>query len=1619
VQISYINNDEKQVSINRLLAHIDKNYKNNDKNLLEEFVKYYYCAISAEDMNERGIHDLYGSLVSHWQLLINKDSSERIVKVYNPSFEVHGWQSSRTVVEIAIPSLPFVLSSLKILITRLEHYMYLVINAGNLSIVRNKSNAIVNFNAKAKKEQTESFETVVYMEIERQSDEKSLEIISLQIKSLLEDIDLISADWKQMTDTLDSVIKEAKVYGTFDPDYKEKIAFLNWLKENNFTFLGYSKYNVIKAEDGIELKQENATKMGIIRSNNHCHEYSISDLPLDIQNIYLSSSLLILGKTNFLSIVHRPVYTDYITLKIFDKTGNVIGEHRFVGLYTSSAYNNSTLQIPWIKTKVNRICEMSMQSGQIRQKNTLVNLLDTMPRDDMFHASEKELQQVAVGIYQMQERPNLRFFIRKDVFGAFFSCLVYVPRERFNSELREQIQNVLVESLGGHSVTFFTHFSESILARIHFIIRVSKISDIKINPSLIEQKLIDTARTWQDDLKEVLFSHYGEEDGNELYRRYSKAFPASYKENFSSLIAMIDIGHIERMIKNKMVLDMSLYKPIEGSDEFFRFKLFHDSKPIILSDVVPMLENLGVRILNERPYKVRKQRANGVWINDYKLSQNGYQINNPLDLKDKFQDAFRAVWEGRAENDGFNKLVLIAGISWEEASMIRAYYKYLWQAGLTFSQTYVEEALCKNIKIVKKLIELFTARFDPDSYVDEKHQNNIVAEIKELLDEVTSLNEDTIIQRYVEVMLATVRCSYFQKDNDGNRKPYLSFKFNSQIISFLPKPKPLFEIFVYSPRSEGVHLRGAKVARGGLRWSDRHEDFRTEVLGLMKAQQVKNSVIVPLGAKGGFVVKNLDQYKTREEQMKEVISCYQSFIRGLLDLTDNRIRDSISKPEQLVTYDADDSYLVVAADKGTATFSDIANEIAIEYGFWLGDAFASGGSAGYDHKKMGITARGAWESVKKHFLTIGIDTQEEPFTVIGVGDMAGDVFGNGMLLSEHIKLIATFNHMHIFVDPDPDPSTSFAERKRLFELPRSSWSDYDPKILSKGAKIFDRNAKFLTLNKEIKELFHIKENTIIPDEFIKVILKSKIDLFWNGGIGTFVKSSAETHADVGDRNNDNIRINATEFRVKVVGEGGNLGLTQLARIEYALQGGILNTDAIDNSAGVNCSDTEVNIKILVDDIVRSGEMTSKQRNRLLVDMTTEVSEIVLDSNRRQNEAISMTVFRGAQDIEMHYRLINQLEREKRLDRELEFLPTEETVLQRRSDSFGLTRPEMSVVLAYSKILLKEELLNSGLPEEQCMLVMLEKAFPRCLTERYAKYMRRHQLKREIICTQLSNIVVDDVGINFIHRLQDETGSSSVEIVKSYLVSKEVFNINVLRDEIYNLPSSIDNKIKYSMLLELNRLIRRASRWFLKNRRSGLDIENTIELFRVHVETVSGEIFNIIKRLSITQAQTAYDKYINAGIDPKLALNISSMPFMFSALDVVEAATSSDLEIVDVANVYYILGKQLKLDWFREMIKQQGINSHWDSLARAAFRDDVDKQQRNLTVLIMQSNMENKDLEFDKVVSSWISSNKELFDRWEHFVQELNTSKPDFTMFAVALRELLDLSQTISYSSRNT
>jgi glutamate dehydrogenase len=1578
--------------------------------LIEEFIKRYYLSVSTEDLAALNLIDLYGALLSHWRFASERKPGEPKVRVYNPQYEQHGWQSTHTVIEIIHDDLPFVIDSVRMELNRRGLSIQLLLHGGTLNVNRDASHQITEILSRKTKQGTGIVESPLFLEIDRQSNQAVLKNIKDGIIQVLEDIKLSVRDLGAMSVKMEAAINLIPLHQgqESNTDLKEKHDFLDWLREEHFTFLGYCCFEVTQNPEP-QWSIIPGSCLGVMHRDSKDYFDPFNDLSSSAQQVVLSKELIILGKTNKLSRVHRPVNTDFVAVKIF-KDGNLVGLHCFIGLYTSAAYNRSPQHIPYLRLKVKKILQKASFTAASHNGKNLINILETFPRDDLFQAPIAELHKIAMGVLFIQERRRIKFFIRKDIFGHFFSCQVFVPREIFNSQLREVMQVILQEALQGQGVTFNTRFSESVLARIHFLVKIDPKQKITYDAQQIEERLIEAARTWEDNLKDALIDHYGEEEGNRLYQRYNNAFPSSYRDTFIARTAVYDITHIEQLNK-KRGLAMSFYRPLEEPVGMIRFKLFHPDLPIPLSDIIPMLECMGLIIINQRPHEIKTMDKKIYWVNDFGMVHHSGEDLNVEAMKEIFQEAFYNIWHGNAESDGFNRLVLGVGLDWREVTMLRAYAKYLWQIGFTFSQSYSEETLVKNPKITRALVELFILRFEPTIPQESKNQKmtELRKQIKSELDAVENLDQDRILRRYLEVIMATIRTNYFQYDNQGIPKNYLSLKFDPTAISDTPLPKPMYEIFVYSLRVEGVHLRGAKVARGGIRWSDRREDFRTEVLGLMKAQQVKNAVIVPLGAKGGFVPKILSTLNSREEIQDEVIFCYETFIRGLLDITDNLVDNTLCPPENVVRYDTDDPYLVVAADKGTATFSDIANKISAKYNFWLGDAFASGGSRGYDHKKMGITARGAWESVKRHFRELNLDPVIHDFTVLGIGDMAGDVFGNGMLLSEHIKLIAAFNHQHIFIDPNPDPKASYQERLRIFQLPRSNWLDYDRQVISAGGGIYSRSAKSITLSPQVQTLLGLKQEKILPNELIRCLLKANVDLLWNGGIGTYVKAAYEHNAEVGDRANDSLRVNGEDLGCRVVGEGGNLGFTQLGRVEYALNGGCINTDAIDNSAGVDCSDHEVNIKILLNNAVACGDMTLKQRDQLLEDMTEEVAALVLNHNRTQNWAISLALLNSANNIKMFARLINYLEKYAQLNRKLEFLPDNEALQVRQQNHQGLTRPELSVLFAYAKTLLKEQLLSSAIPEDPYISQLLELAFPDVLQQQFKDAMYAHRLKRELIVTQVANLTINNVGVTFINRLQDETGTSPPEIICCYIVAREVFNEVETQQQIKALDFVIDAKIQLKMLHELNRLIRRATRWLLRHKRIHLNIQECIAQYQVKVERSVKDLRQMLKGKAKEYLERYASQLLEAGVPEALAYRTASMNMMCSALDIVDAAQKYELSLEPLAAVYFNIGSRLDLGWFREQIKMHPVTNHWDALARSAFRDDLDRQQRNLAIGVMQMEGDVADVEIK--IDAWLDHNQVLVKRWMQMVNEIKShANRNFTMYSVALRELLELAQ---------
>lgn len=1615
--MSYKFEEGKDLIIYAIVDKLKRKMESEQAQWCSEFVRQFYSTVALEDLCEWDIEDLYGAAINFWSLIQTRAPNETKIRIYNPDFERHGWQTTHTVVEVLTTDMPFLVDSLRMVVNRMGFEAHLVIHMGGLTVKRNEKNQVVQVLTRSTNPSTDQkkdvfVEAPIFMEIDRQTDPAILEELHRNFDRALEDNRAVVEDWPAMRERVRRAIAELDdAPDILDPaEAEETKAFLEWIEDHHFTFLGIRDYElVVKGHETI-LQPLPETGLGVLRpSLSKSTARSISAMTPEARELTLSSRALVMFKTNTEATVHRQAYTDYIGVKRFNKKGQVIGEMRIIGLYTSAAYNTNPKHIPFLRHKVAKVMNNSTLVPRSHAGKVLLNILETLPRDDLIQASEDELLEIAMGIYYMQERRRIRMFARVDVYRRFISCLVYVPKERFNTELRQAMQHILEKSFNAEEITFSTWFSESVLARIHFIIRTNPQDETQWDFKEIEQKLIEVGRSWNDELQHFLVETFGEEQANHLFAQYRGAFPVSYCDTFSPRTAVYDIKHVEALSDDNPLV-MNFYRPMDEVADSFRLKIYQHSTTIPLSDVLPIVERLGMRAISERPYVLKFEDGGVTWINDFALQYTRGVCFDIDEIKDLFQNAFASVWFGHAENDGFNQLVLAAGLNWRQVAVLRTYAKYFKQIGLTFSQEYIELALHNNAAIAKKLVELFETRFNPQP--NNQREDQFTSQIDQIftaLDNVSNLDEDKIIRQYVHAISATLRTNYYQVDARGNPKKNISIKLNSKAIPGVPKPYPMFEIFIYSPRFEGVHLRGGKVARGGLRWSDRKEDFRTEILGLMKAQQVKNAVIVPSGAKGGFVPKHLPLNGSREDIQAEGIACYQEFIRGLLDITDNYKGSMVEKPANVLCYDEDDPYLVVAADKGTASFSDIANAISLEYGFWLGDAFASGGSVGYDHKKMGITARGAWESVKRHFYESGMDIDKD-FTVVGIGDMAGDVFGNGMLLSRHIKLLGAFNHIHIFIDPNPHPEVSFKERERLFNLPRSNWSDYDKKLISKGGGVFNRSAKSIPVSKEMKQVFGIKQAQIEPNELIRIILRAKVDLLWSAGIGTFVKAQSETHADVGDRTNDATRINAKQLRCKMVGEGGNLGLTQLARVEYAMEGGLIYTDFIDNSGGVNCSDKEVNIKILLNSIVAAGDLTPKQRNELLAEMTDEVAALVLRDNFAQPRAISYTAAQALKSVELHMRYINELERTGKIDRNLEFLPDDKMFAERKLLGKGLVPPSIAVLLCYSKTILKEQILATNVPEDAYLKTFLVSYFPKPLQDRFSTQMQEHPLRREIIATRLSNIIVNEMGFTFIYRMQDETGAPVSAIVRAYMIARTVLNIDGVLRKISALESFVSASKQIDIVMLYVRLMRRVTRWFLRSQRMRLNISKAVKLYGPGVEELKKAIPTIYSEGNLAQYKEQYQHYIDLGVDEAFAHELTITRALFSAMDIIEVAHKLELSVTQVAQAYFAIGEFLDLGWIRSQVIVHPTENNWESLSREALRDDLDWQQRQLTVGIISLDEKKKDSM--KSFAHWAENHTTLIERWRHILADLRSSQSlNYTMFFVAIRELLDLTQT--------
>lgn len=1576
------------------------------------FAEQFFGIISLDELTQRRLSDLAGCTLSAWRTIERFDPNTAQVRVYNPDYERHGWQSTHTVVEVLHHDLPFLVDSVRTELNR-RGYSIHTLQTTVLSARRGPKGELLELLPKGTQGEGVSHESLMYLEIDRCANAAELTSLTRELELVLADVRVVVADFDPMKakvrDLLALVGENA--FGPAQNDKAEVQSFLTWLLDNHFTFLGYEEFVVESDAAGGSLVYDESSFLGlprVLRSGLSNEDLRIEDYAVS----YLREPrLLSFAKASQPSRVHRPAYPDYVSIRQMDADGKVIKECRFMGLYTSTVYGESVYTIPYIRGKVAEIERRSHFDPKAHLGKELTQVLEVLPRDDLFQTPIDELFNTVMSIVQIQERNKIRVFLRKDPYGRFCYCLAYVPREIYSTEVRQKIQQVLMERLKATDCEFWTFFSESVLARVQLILRVDPKNRIDIDPQQLENEVIQACRSWQDDFSALVVENFGEAQGTNILADFPKGFPAGYRERFAAHSAVVDMQHVLALSEAKP-LAMSFYQPLtQLGERQLHCKLYHADTPLALSDVLPILENLGLRVLGEFPYRLRHANGREFWIHDFAFT---YSEGLNLDLQqlnDTLQDAFIHIVKGDAENDAFNRLVLTAGLPWRDVALLRAYARYMKQIRLGFDLGYIASTLNNHTDIARELTRLFKTRFYlarklGQDDLDDKQQR-LEQAILTALDDVQVLNEDRILRRYLDLIKATLRTNFYQPDAAGQSKSYFSFKFNPRLIPELPKPVPKFEIFVYSPRVEGVHLRFGNVARGGLRWSDREEDYRTEVLGLVKAQQVKNSVIVPVGAKGGFLPRRLPLGGGRDEIAAEGIACYRIFISGLLDITDNLKDGGVVPPANVVRHDDDDPYLVVAADKGTATFSDIANGIANDYGFWLGDAFASGGSAGYDHKGMGITARGAWVGVQRHFRERGINVQEDPITVVGIGDMAGDVFGNGLLMSDKLQLVAAFNHLHIFVDPNPDPATSFAERKRLFELPRSAWTDYNSAIMSEGGGIFPRSAKSIAISPQMKERFAIEADRLTPTELLHALLQAPVDLLWNGGIGTYVKASSESHADVGDKANDALRVNGNELRCKVVGEGGNLGMTQLGRVEFGLHGGATNTDFIDNAGGVDCSDHEVNIKILLNEVVQAGDMTEKQRNQLLGSMTEEVSSLVLGNNYKQTQALSLAARRARERIAEYKRLMADLESRGKLDRAIEFLPTEEQLAERLAAGQGLTRAELSVLISYSKIDLKEQLLKSLVPDDDYLTRDMETAFPPSLVSKFAEAMRRHRLKREIVSNQIANDLVNNMGITFVQRLKESTGMSPANVAGAYVIVRDIFHLPHWFRQIEALDYQVPAEIQLTLMDELMRLGRRATRWFLRSRRNEQDAGRDAAHFGPKIAQLGLKLDELLEGPTRERWQARYQGFVEAGVPELLARMVAGTTHLYTLLPIIEASDVTGHDPAQVAKAFFAVGSALDLTWYLQEISNLPVENNWQALAREAFRDDIDLQQRAITISVLQ--MADAPDDMDARVALWAEQHRVMVERWRAMLDDLrNATGTDYAMYAVANRELVDL-----------
>jgi glutamate dehydrogenase len=1571
---------------------------------IEAFVRSYYAHVDVDDLEARRIEDLFGMAADHEQLGLGWTPETVALRLYSPKVETHGWESDHSILMIVTDDIPFLVDSVTMELGRLQIGIHLVVHP----VLRDRRGDGGWFSGLHEHpEETAGAVSFIAVEIDRRTDPQELAEIEANICRVLGDVRAAVSDWRPMRTRMEEIAASFETTTLPVPieEIEESRELLEWLAADHYTFLGCRDYELVH-EDGVEvLRPVPGTGLGIMRDEGRPGESRVvAGMPPEVRDRVHDTRLLNLTKTGSKATVHRAAYMDYVGIKQFGPDGRVTGERRFIGLFSAEVYVISATRVPRIRRLVAAIIERAGYPLGGHDHKRLLAILENFPRDDLFQIEADELYEIAIGIAGLQERRRVRLFVRPEFFGRYVTCMVYMPRDRYNTETRTGIQELLLGAYGATSADWSTQISSSVLSRTVYVVHVE--DGVVAHPDVaeLERKISEITADWHDQFRDELVEEHGEDLGLRFAHVYRDAFPVEYQRAFDARAGAADVLHLEALESG--AIRLNVYREPGRPTTSFKLKIYRQGGRVSLTSVMPTLNNLGVTVVDERPYEVTgSAEREPAWIYDFSLEHRA----GPPDfgeLATLTEEAFLAVWNKEVHDDPLNRLVLGAGMNARDISVLRAYSRYLRQTGITTSRTFVARTLDEHPRVARMLTDLFWARFDPDHEDRETSIAAISHALHEAIEAIESLEQDRVLRRFVNLISSTLRTNFFQVDDAGDLRPCLSFKLDPQSVEDLPEPRPRFEIFVYSPRFEGVHLRAGAVARGGLRWSDRREDYRTEVLGLVKAQMVKNAVIVPSGAKGGFVLNRNRSGRDLASRQKEVVICYQLFVSALLDLTDDVRENQIVPPARTVRYDGDDPYLVVAADKGTATFSDIANELSTSRGFWLGDAFASGGSNGYDHKGMGITARGAWESVKRHFRELGRDIQSEDVTVVGIGDMSGDVFGNGLLQSRHARLVAAFDHRHVFVDPRPDPETSYRERRRLFDLPGSSWVDYDPELISPGGGVYERSAKSIDLSEEARQVLGIGAETLTPAELISGLLCAPVDLLWNGGIGTYVKASHETHAEVGDKANDSIRVDGRDLRCLVVGEGGNLGVTQAGRVEFARRDGRIYTDAIDNSAGVDCSDHEVNIKILLDRVVLAGDMTEKQRNELLHQMTDEVASLVLANNYSQTLALSIARLEASSMVDVHSRYLDSLERRDLIDRELEGLPDAEGFADLRLADRGLSTPELAVMLAYAKNTLNSDLLQSEVPDDPAYEQVLIDYFPTPLRDRFRDGILTHPLRREIVATIIANRVVDRGGTSMVYRLTQETSAPAPEVATAHMAAWEIFELEDLRRAV----NALDNRLPVARQLAIHlagrQLAERATRLLVRNRPHPFSAADAIADLADAVRRTTSAIPEFLVGSDRASFDARVKDLVEAGTPDELARRAAALAPSVAALDIVDVATETGRSVEQVAAVHFAIADRLELTWLRDRILDLPRESHWSTLSRLTLRGDLYADHRMLTALVTGMG----DGRFDPTdwVERWIQQNLNEVTRFRHTIAEIRTGPTDLTTLLVASREVRNL-----------